>query len=306
MKRSWLTLILAPAILLALIIVPFGLYWSELPDPMAIHWGVGGGPNGSAPPLLTLVGIAGLYVAMVVAVRGALARAPYEAPSFVAGLFGVGSLLAGVSWLIVVANYGVDSWTFADEVGLLHLLVLLVIATVVGWFGWLLAGGGLVDGSESPTAAPPLEMSDPDHTVWSGRGVGRLTVLIGIGMIVAGLVVWGWSGLLLVLIGIVALMFAVVRVTVGQLGAVISLGWWGYPSWKVPIDSISAANVETVNPMAYGGWGYRVRPGVRAIVVRSGGSLRLVREEASDLVYTVDDAETGAGLVNAILGARKG
>ena len=98
MKRSWLTLILAPAILLALIIVPFGLYWSELPDPIAIHWGIGGDPNGSAPPLLTLVGIAGLYVAMVVAVRRALARTPYEAPSFVAGLFGVGALLAGVSW----------------------------------------------------------------------------------------------------------------------------------------------------------------------------------------------------------------
>ncbi|MCP3997959.1 MAG: DUF1648 domain-containing protein [bacterium] len=305
MKRSWLTLILAPAFLLALIVTPFGLYWSELPDPMAIHWGLAGDPNGSAPPLLALVGIAGIFVAMIVAVRRVLARTPYEAPSFVAGLFGVGVLLAGISWLSVVANRDVTSWTAADEVGFVHLLVLFAVAVGIGCLGWVLAGGTSGRSSGDRGVVPSLEVSDPDHAVWSGRGVGRLTVLIGVGVIVAGLVIWGWSGVLLVAIGLVALMFAVVRVTVGQHGAVISLGWWGYPSWTVPMDSISAAEVETVNPMAYGGWGYRVRPGVRAIVVRSGGSLRLVRDDAADLVYTVDDAETGAGLVNAILGASK-
>ena len=206
----------------------------------------------------------------------------------------------------VVANRSQASWGEADEVGLLHLLVLFAISAGVAWAGWALAGGAPVAAAGDRDEAPSLDVSDPDHTVWSGRGVGRLTVVIGLGLIVAGLVVWGWSGVVLVVIGIVALMFAVVRVTVGQRGAVISLGWWGYPSWKVPIDSISAADVETVNPMAYGGWGYRVRPGVRAVVVRSGASLRLVRDDAADLVYTVDDAETGAGLINAILGARKG
>jgi hypothetical protein len=41
---------------------------------------------------------------------------------------------------------------------------------------------------------------------------------------------------------------------------------------------------------------------VRAIVTRGGEALRLVREEMPDLVLTVDDAETGAGLINSMLG----
>ena len=53
--------------------------------------------------------------------------------------------------------------------------------------------------------------------------------------------------------------------------------------------------------MSYGGWGYRVRPGVRAIVIRGGEGLRIGRTNKADLVVTVDDAATGAGLVNALL-----
>ena len=154
--------------------------------------------------------------------------------------------------------------------------------------------------------APTLDLAEPAGAVWSGRGTGKVTTVIALGVIAVGLVVWGWSAVVLVLIGLVVLMFAVVRVTVSERGVVVSLGWWGYPAWRVPIDSISRAEVETVNPIAYGGWGYRLRPGVRAVVVRSGESIRLVRDDASDLVYTVDDAATGAGLVNAILGARRG
>ena len=68
------------------------------------------------------------------------------------------------------------------------------------------------------------------------------------------------------------------------------------------MDVIERAEVEQVNPMAYGGWGYRLRPGVRAIVTRGGESLRLVRAEKADLVLTVDDAATGAGVINSMLG----
>jgi len=88
---------------------------------------------------------------------------------------------------------------------------------------------------------------------------------------------------------------------VSQRGVFVSLGWLGAPSWSVPLSDIEAAEVENVAPMSYGGWGYRLRPGVRAIVVRGGDSLRLVRSDRDDLVLTVDDAETGAALVNSLL-----
>jgi hypothetical protein len=301
-KRSWLTLIAAPAVLLLALVVPFVAYWSSLPDPMAIHWGASGTPNGSASPVVLLVLLAGILVAMILAVRGAVARTPSEAPSFVAGLFAVGALLVGVAWRSVLANRDVAEWTGADEVGLLHVLVLVVVAIGAGWVGWLLADGRAVIDRDSTRAAPALDLADPANAVWSGRGVGKVITVIGVGVIVAGLVVWGWTAVALVVIGLVVLTFAVVRVTVSQRGTVISLGWWGYPTWTVPMESIVSADVEKVNPMAYGGWGYRLRPGVRAVVVRAGDSIRLVRDSGVDLVCTVDDAATGAGLINAMLG----
>jgi hypothetical protein len=69
----------------------------------------------------------------------------------------------------------------------------------------------------------------------------------------------------------------------------------------VPMAEITRAEVEDISPMSYGGWGYRIRPGVRAVVVRGGPSLRLVRTDKADLVLTVDDPQTGAGLVNSLL-----
>ena len=81
----------------------------------------------------------------------------------------------------------------------------------------------------------------------------------------------------------------------------VSMGWLGFPSWMVPLETITAARVEHVSPMAYGGWGYRMRPGVRGVIVRGGDSLRLERKDRADLVLTVDDPQSGAGLVNALI-----
>lgn len=304
MRRS-LSLSVIPAMLLAVMILPFALYWSSLPNPMAIHWGAGGEPNGSAPPVVLLLILAGLYGAIVVSVRRVAAATPGEAPSFVAGLFAIGALLACVSWLSVLANRDAASWQVAGEVGWLHVLVVIVVAVGAGAVGWFQSGGGAIVAAREPGRAPQIEVADPSSAVWSGRATGRLVTAVGIAVIGAGLIAWGFTGLVLCVIGFVVLAFASVRVTVARGGVVVSLGWWGFPMWRIPLDSLGRAEVETVRPMAYGGWGYRVRPGVRATVVRSGEALRLVRDDRPDLVYTVDDAATAAGLINAIIGARR-
>jgi hypothetical protein len=292
-------------VLLVLIVLPFLLLWSSLPDPMAIHWGVGGDPNGYAPPVLLVVGLAAAHVAVSLSVHRVVAVTPGEMPSFVAGLFAVGGLLAAVSWMSVLANKDAGSWQGADPVGWFEILGLLALALVAGAIGWLSAGGTAPQAERVPGETPTIDVADPASAVWSGRGLGKVTTAIGVALILIGLFTWGAAGMGLVLAGIVALMFALVRVTVAQSGVVVSLGWWGLPRWRVPLDSVTRAEVEVVRPMAYGGWGYRARPGVHAIVVRSGAGLRLVRGDGADLVYTVEDAETAAGLVNAIVAARR-
>jgi hypothetical protein len=303
-KRT-VNLYVVPAVLLVLIVLPFLLFWSSLPDPMAIHWGVSGDPNGYSPPVLLVAGLAVAYAAITLSVYRVVVATPGEMASFVAGLFGVGGLLAAVSWRSVLANRDAGSWQGADPVGWFEILGVLAIALVAGAIGWFAAGGNASRAERVPGETPTIDVSDPASAVWSGRGFGRVTTVIGVAVILIGLFTWGVVGMGLALVGLIALMFALVRVTVAQSGVVVSLGWWGFPRWRVPLDSVTRAEVEVVRPMAYGGWGYRARPGVRAIVVRSGDGLRLVRDDGADLVYTVEDAQTAAGLVNAIIGARR-
>jgi hypothetical protein len=51
----------------------------------------------------------------------------------------------------------------------------------------------------------------------------------------------------------------------------------------------------------FGGWGYRVgTDGTVGIVVRTGEGLRIRRTGDRSLVVTVDDAATGAALLNTL------
>ncbi len=303
MKAStWLTLGAVPLVIYGSIIVPFVLFWSDLPNPMASHWSLSGNADGAMPPIVLLVLLVGIAAAVHVAVVRVVTRTPVEAASFVAGLYVIGAVLAGVGWLSVLANRDQGSWEAADGVGLLQILVLVAVAGVAGFVGWVLVGGRSVDRPDADR--PMLDVAEPGHVVWASRGTGKLFYVVGAVLIVAGLATWGWSTVVLIVIGIVIVTFAEVRTTVSNRGVIVSMGWLGIPSWTVPLSSLTAAEIEVISPMSYGGWGYRIRPGVRAVISRGGEAIRLVRTDKADLVLTVDDAETGAGLINSMLGAQ--
>jgi hypothetical protein len=101
-----------------------------------------------------------------------------------------------------------------------------------------------------------------------------------------------------VVVGLVALVFSFVRVLVGPTGVQVRVGLFGWPRRTLPYPDIVDATAEQVAPMAYGGWGWRRRPGRTAVVIRGGDGLRLRLASGRLFVVTVDDAERGAGLVN--------
>ena len=303
MRRVAPYLIVVPTVaVVAILVGMFAVAWADLPEPMAVHWGIDAAPNGSAPRLVAALLTIGVFAAVAIGVLASVRRSPREAPSFTAGLFAVAGLLGALSWFTIDANRGVEVWNDASDLGWMQIIVALAIAAVLGSVGWLAAGGKSAADPLPADPAPALDVADPEHTVWSGRGFGKATTAIGVILIASSAIAWGWTGIGLLVLAAIVFSFAYVRVTVSKRGVVISLGWWGFPSWRVPIDAIDHAEVEKVNPMAYGGWGYRLRPGVRAVVVRAGEAIRLVRNDGYDLVYTVDDPATGAGLVNAIVG----
>jgi hypothetical protein len=288
-----------PAFLLVITIAPLAIFWGDLPEPMATHWGLSGTPDGSMPPFLLAIVMVVIFGGVWVATARATAKHPAENGSFVAVLWFIGSLLAIVTWMAVLANRDAAEWVDASEVTLLFALIAAAAATAMGALGWVLGGGR---SSTIPEPAPAVPAPSGIALVWTGSAHSWPISLIGIGLIVTGAIVWGWNGLVLALIGPVLLLFSRVTVTTGPDGIVVTMGWFGLVTRRIGLDGIKHAAVEDVRPMAYGGWGYRVRPGARAVVVRGGESIRLVRDEVADLVLTVDGAATGAGSINAALG----
>jgi len=304
-NRSLTMWIIPAALLTAIVVIPVAA-WSSLPDPMASHWGLSGAPD-SALPRLGLVGFnVGIFIVVWAAVARVSRNAPREAAAFLSGLYFTGGLFVTLEWFIVAANRGVGDWRRAGNFGFAAIAVVFAVAIASGWIGWRLAGGSPPRRRHPAGSRPRTDIVDPQNSVWSGRVGSHWLTLLGVALLVAAPVVWSAASWALGSIGLVTLVFSAVRVTVGPAGVQISMGWLGVPWRRVGLDTIEHAEVEVVEPMSYGGWGYRVRPGVRAIVVRRGPAIRLVRIDKADLVVTVDDAEVGAGLVNGLIGEETG
>ena len=93
----------------------------------------------------------------------------------------------------------------------------------------------------------------------------------------------GAEGVIGAMAAVVAVTVAVVlsshvKVTVGANGLVAGLGPLHMPRVRIPLDEVDDVSVVQVEPMAWGGWGYRMWPGVRAVVVRRGEGIRVSRE----------------------------
>jgi hypothetical protein len=295
-------------VLASLMAVPL-LFAGDLPDPLAIHWGLGGEPDGKLAlwGLVTLLGglFTGIWVVSLTAQRGGTLLSPV-----VAVLYAVGGLLLAALVTTLVANDGAATWSDAAEVGWRHVLVIFAGGLAAGAAGWLLAGGRRgVSSSDGDIPVASVDLDEDEVAVWMSVGASIWAPALGLAGLAAALVMKGAGGVLLGVVGLLLLAVAAVRVTVGAAGVGIGLGWWGWPRWVVPLESVSRAEVLHVEPLAYGGWGYRilsgrVLTGARAIVVRRGPGIRLVREDRPDLIVTVDDADRGAGLVNELLRRR--
>lgn len=300
--------LLAVPIACLAVILGAALVWrDELPDPMAIHWGTGGMADGFGPVWLTTVLFAalvlGLGVAPVLVQRGADGQASRWLGAMAAGVPGfltvvhVGALQANIA-----APTAADA-TLPDGVLLVGVGVLLVL----GALGYWVSPEGDADASSLPVEE--VAVVPGEAVVWSGRAdAGPWLVALAGGIVVAGvalaMVTPAWNAVVLVLAGLAVGSILRLRVTVGPAGVVVRHGPLGLLRVRVALDDIEEVGAELVEPLAFGGWGYRLRPGVRAIIVRRGPGLRLERTDAPALVVTVDDAGVAAGVLRAHLAER--
>ncbi|QYF72375.1 hypothetical protein [Cryobacterium sp. PAMC25264] len=135
--------------------------------------------------------------------------------------------------------------------------------------------------------------------LWSAGILGLLTV--GIAVLSVALGGPGSGGA--VTVGVVALsclVFGRVRVSVDRRGLRVMSALLGLPLRRLRLDQIVSARAETIAPMEWGGWGYRIMPGRSAIVVARGPGLVVERTNGTLFAVTLPEPELPAALLTTL------
>jgi hypothetical protein len=109
---------------------------------------------------------------------------------------------------------------------------------------------------------------------------------------------WLWPVLALPVAA--GLLFGKVTVTADHRGVRLVAGLVGIPVKHIPLADITAATAEDINPMEWGGWGYRMIPGRSALVLRAGPALVLDLRDGRRFAVTINQPEVPAGLLTAL------
>ena len=297
-----------PALAVAVIALLPSAFLDRLPEPVASHWQFDGRPDGSLPLAIewalfvTVAAVAsgGLLVATSATLSRRVARCQ------VAGAHALAAFFVMLRWWTLQANAGVETWQQAEQIQAGLVAGLVAGAATGGVIGWW-AGGHHAQRAAREVPPTPVEAAAGEDAVWSGSATARIRlllpvaalVLVGLALLLQQAEVRIWLGVAALVAVVIALVLTRVRLTVGGHGVRITLGALSHPRITVPLEEITGVSAEQVEPMAYGGWGYRVVPGVRAIIVKRGQGLRIGRRGKADLIVTVDDAATAAGVLRA-------
>ena len=300
-----------PAVMVAAVVIVALTWLPELPDPIAIHWGPGGeadrfgpvGPHLIAHAVLVMLFATGLTALSWFLGREALTR------RFAAG---AAVWFAGVLSGVLLGNLHIQrGLTDATDVGTADgpLAFAFGIATVAAVLAaWAVRGDPRRPTSEGlPEGARTLDLASGEQATWV-QEVGQEGLKIIVGGVLAFAVVMGavtrqWAFVLAITAALGLLFAAVFRwtVTVDHNG-LTARSMLRRPRVRVPLDEVVMAAEVQVNPLReFGGWGLRTgRGGRTGVVVRKGAALQVERTGGRVLVVTVDDAATGAALLNTL------
>ncbi|MFF4614349.1 hypothetical protein [Nonomuraea jabiensis] len=290
----------------------------RLPDPLATRWGLGGLPSRSTSLTTYIVVAFLLWAVLWLVALAASERATARRPSrtvWWGGLFGLGALALGANVTTVLANLDAPDWTAARLPGW------QVLAVIAAGFGVAVLAGylrrGAPDGDLPHRSPPVLRLRAGQRSVWVGHAVNRwlallpaaaLAAVLVLGLLYAtGLVAGGTAtsvlpGLVLVLAA--GVLTSSVSVQVGDSRVVVQFGPLGWPARRIPLSRIESAWSETRHPAEVGGWGIRGLPGSSTIMLRGGECLVIRDRSGGRLAISIDDAERGASLINALIAER--
>ncbi|MCR6485297.1 hypothetical protein M8542_20930 [Amycolatopsis sp. OK19-0408] len=303
----------ATAVLPGAVLVTAGLLanaWAgRLPDPIATHWN--GAPNGSTPvALFTTVCLALGAVATVLLATTAVTalRRGRPVPRITVGVGAAFASLAPATLLsVLVPNLDVPDWhaARAGAVVVLFLLGSAVVGVVAA-----VVGGLPSPVLETSSERPSVGLRPGQRAYWSGRAENPamlwwlVAVPAAIAFVPAGLT-WPMAIWIALVAGFVAAMTYRLKATVDAKGVTIRFGL-GFPWRHIALSHLREATTRELSTFGDTGLGLRFNPvtGTTAYKVRGGPALVLSLASGRTVLVSVDDPETGAGLVNDLLAQR--
>jgi hypothetical protein len=317
--------VIQAALLATMVAVPAAL-WSRLPPRLADHWTFAGTANGSMPRPVTLAALGAIAVPGTLLVvagwfagrrggrgRGGIGPRPGRtAAGTAAGMTAIGVFLTAMATasvlLVCVVNLG-GGGLRSDSIGPGAVLLLIggsaLVAASAGLVLRRWGGFGTADGDAPPAS---LGLRAGERAVWSGRARAGWAWPAGTLLVAAGALVWAltgqWDpGVVLLAAGTPMFGFTSVRVTVGARGVAVGYGVLGLRLTRIPLARIASAAAVELRSFSFGYRGSLLVFGSAAVILRRGPALRLTLRDGKTFVVTVDDAATGAALLNDLIDA---
>ncbi|MEV0697739.1 DUF1648 domain-containing protein [Saccharopolyspora sp. NPDC050389] len=282
----------------------------RLPDPIASHWGFSGVPDDSMPlaGLLIFVLVGWLVLGLAAAGYGVRGWPRRRTRAAAGAILAAGALfMIGLTALTVWSNLDVAEWRQARSMNW-QMIPVVVVAGLAGRLGWFACNRGPDVAAQDAAEGPELALKAGQRAVWLAsvssqalRAVGGLVLLVA----AAIAVFQPWPVVLAPLLaGVACLALSSARVQIDERGVRVAFGPQRWPDRLIRLAQIEGARVETRRPMEVGGWGYRVLPSSTAIMLRGGECLVLRLASGRDFYISVEHAERGAELVNALVTER--
>ncbi|WP_166869417.1 DUF1648 domain-containing protein [Salinibacterium sp. ZJ70] len=312
----WILGVILPLVI-GLTGVALQLVWlGEVPDPIAIHWGVEDRPDGFASPAgaillaaLLAIGLPAMFsIMLVTGGRGGLTNTHKM-------LVSTSLFMAVLISTITTATFGmqrgleegaeaggITPWMLAGFAG-------GALLGIAGWFALPPAHAGRMDVVE----AEPLDLAPGERGVW----IASVRVSTGAVIAIASAVLFALAAGVIAVVatrgaGAVALVLPVMliagactslawRVRVDASGLTVSSRPLGWPAVRIRPDEIARVETVEVEPVGeFGGFGWRWAPGRSfGAIARAGEAIEVERHDGRRFTVTVDGARTGAALLAA-------
>ena len=319
-RRFVLVAVWLPVALVAIGVAVQLVLLPQVPSTVAVHWNAAGEADRFAPawtqPLMTVALGLGIPLLIALSTLPGLHRGERGATYRLLGATAAAtSALTTVAFTVTFAvQAGLDSGGDAPTVWV-ALVAAVAAAALVGIAAWFVQPRQHA-AHATTVPATPLALAANERAVWvraAAMNTGGAIVVVVSVLVLAVVAASVWltgaeTTTAWVLTGVTALLVAFTATTLAFHVRVDDTGLHvdsvlGIPRFHVPLsDVVSAARVD-VNPMGeFGGWGLRLSTGRRfGVVLRAGEAIEVLRGSGKRFVVTVDDAGTGAALLEALV-----